>query len=700
MKVMFILDYQKAHYVVEQPKGSGKFISNYQNTKEGMTLLQVINDGLNSETKRLREEGDTNILNKDEIDFEIDYAYNKIPKILKANRDITRTAYKPPTAGELKPEYQNLRQRINDYKPDIIVPMGGSGCKALLGKTTITALRGRPVLKDVVTEEGETHTCYILPTFSISHMLASPSVSRHVKTDFRLASHFMLKGADAFSVAKTTYTDTFNDIGKIREAFATVEKRGYNPMDAIGWDYETNTLRGEMKGSKILTISLSWEEGRAVTIPVEHPEYPHTPENLKEVKSLIGKFLIANTYKVAHNGQFDMRISKQLIDQKLTVANSLDTQVGYYLTVSQKTEDAFGLKTIVYQYTDMGGYEDPLDEYKEWFLKKLLKKTARIRDILARPVEKRTPTMLRNLEADSDFEYPEFMNDSDKNIAHKWASQLLSNNTLKYTQVRNEQDGGNFDYTWIPYRLLSMYAGGDVDACRRINRKMLSDALANNDKLYDLYVNHYPVLTDTLADIEVDGMYVNKERLIEIKDAFDKQIRALRAFLSKEPIIQKVEKQKEKLYALGLKEKAKPPKERDPDLFKFAGKFGKEGALEFKPSGDDLQMALYGETGYTLPIEKAYLKESAFKNLKDGIISKEDISWMHYGTNADCLSRLKEEYPNATFISLIEQYKKLEKLVSTYTQSIYDILDEESVLHGWLKATGTATSRLASRGPK
>src|SRR5206468_9919139 len=83
-------------------------------------------------------------LNLKRSNYYIDYAYSLVPKVRQKDKYDRATKYKPPTQKEASPEYEYLIQRIVKEKPDIIIPTGNLGCKALLGKAAISSLRGVP----------------------------------------------------------------------------------------------------------------------------------------------------------------------------------------------------------------------------------------------------------------------------------------------------------------------------------------------------------------------------------------------------------------------------------------------------------------------------------------------------------------------------------------------------------------------------
>ena len=67
-----------------------------------------------------------------------------------------------------------------------------------------------------------------------------------------------------------------------------------------------------------------------------------------------------------------------------------------------------------------------------------------------------------------------------------------------------------------------------------------------------------------------------------------------------------------------------------------------------------------------------------------------------YSTDAETLNKLKSKYP---IIEDILDYRQVTKLISTYTEGLLKVCDENSKIHTLLNQTGTATGRLSSAEP-
>ena len=668
-KVLFIVDYAKKHYFKEE---RGEVKDKFFETEEGMFLKQSLKDAFRA----------TNV--SGDIEYHITYAYPKVPQILKDNKKAERIAYKKPTVSQYKEYKDALITNIITYSPDIIIPFGEGGTKALIGPGGISTLRGMPKEVEINYTETTSYKFWVLPIYSPAYALVNPNVFGYVSQDLLKLGDFLNQGEEAFEAKEKSYRIVTNNFEEVANIFKEAFTHGKTVDDPIAWDYETSSLKAEMAGSKILTVSLAWKGNPGLTIPINHWEQPWSPEEQVKINKLLALFLGSDLWKVGHNVQFDMRQSKFLIDKDLEFKNTLDTMVGYYLAVSQEEKVSFGLKTVAYEFTNQGGYEKPLDDYKDWFLK-FLTENEKVR------LEKREPI--------SNEDYMDWLSDEDRKIADKWANELLD----KYGQaslVRNPADGEKFSYEWIPYDILSRYAGGDVDVTLQIHHGLLEKYFSKKPKLYKLYTEHYPELLDTLSDIEVFGIQIDRNRMNEMMTAFDKEQNRLMELIKTNEYVLKVEEYKEEQYEAGLEEKAKAPADRDKELYKQYTKYRKPEDRKFNPSSKlDMQMALFGFTGINPPAEDKFLNKDGKDGLKSGKLGESDLTYIHYSTGKEVIDWLSKNYPDLELVNLLQEYNKLTKLLSTYTQGLLDMTDDKDVLHGNLKATGTATSRLASSGP-
>ncbi|XAG96520.1 hypothetical protein U7128_000105 [Bacillus phage KKP_4050] len=330
MKVLFLLEHVRENHM---KKKDDSFVNVFFQTEAGKILKGLIEDGL----KLTRN------------DYYVDYAYGLIPKVIKRDKFNRAIKYKQPTQKEAKPEFEVLYDKIVREKPDIIIPTGNLGCKALLGVASISKQRGVPQkvkittntsanvsktnevkqaeeelnsflqlypmeriekdpilfrdyerLRSAIDEEFSSslsHEVWVLPTYSIEYMLVQPNIRNLIEADFITLQKFIEQGESAFEASPVEY-EFVDNIERVREIF----KEDLPKAPIVAWDLETNTLRPEFKGAKPLVISLSWKEGQGCTIPLEHKDFTWLPGQLAEIYELIKEFVgNPDIVKVGHN---------------------------------------------------------------------------------------------------------------------------------------------------------------------------------------------------------------------------------------------------------------------------------------------------------------------------------------------------------------------------------------------------------------
>lgn len=791
----------------------------FLSTKGGSLLKNLITQGLGLTNK----------------DFYIDYAYYAVPQVVSRDKNGRAIKYKQVAQKDANPLYEEFKARIVKEKPDIIVPSGNLGCKALLGKASISTMRGIPqkvtltsktvvqkevpddileeyrlsrVLRELkdslataqrrlenidngvegvrdpyhklvlrypgvvkeredavevieglqteiaelelsgitpdwelpVDEIEESHTCWVLPMYSMEYMLVNPKIQNLVEADFGTLKKFVDEGENAFVAKKVTYEDVVT-IERVREIFTKIVKE--HPV--IAWDLETNTLSPERLGAKPLVISMSWAEGQGVTIPLEHKDFMWLPGHLAEIYKYIEEFVgDENIIKVGHNIKYDMRFLR--LTRNITrFKNNRDTKTMYYLLVNQDVKGSLKLSDLTYEFTDMGGYDKALEDFKkqyieeykakekaridrekyEWKLKcetereaasKAIKEmkadiNAAIKELRSelKVVEKTIKKLDKEGQPLTEFlaGRPEYLRNRIEELkalrdrqAQEW--KYVKPDTPKWDEVKapvNEIDGGDFNYEWIPlWEMLSPYASGDVDVCLRIYNQLAERCTKKGlKKIEDLYKGHYPELVNVLAKIEATGIKTDVPYIKSLVEAYTKEENRLIALMRKFPEVKQLEQEKEELYRMGLEEKMKPVKFRDAEIAKLRDKYKDEEDRRFNPnSSDDKQKVMFKYTGIKLPFNREHLVDSAVEDN----LEEHEIEWFHYKSNSANMKYISQHYPEMKELAdLLVEFSLVKTRKQNFTYKFLGMVDHNDILHGSFNSEGTETSRLSSANP-
>lgn len=611
-KILFIQDYVRVEAVFSHKDGTATL--DYKSSPMG---------------KKLKEKMER--INLTPKQYDVAFVYPKVPEPNKIGRGGKPVSYKDPKAKEVAEFAPQLLQTIVQGNYDVIVPMGKLGCKALLGTASITKLRGVPEEKTITFEEDSVDA-WVLPMFSMEYISAQPNVEGLLEADVTTLGKYLTLGDKGFlpTLATYEYVDT---IERVREIFAYLKH--HKPLTA--WDLETNTLEADMLGAKPIVISLSWEEAQGVTIPWDHKDHSWTVMEKYELEKLIEEFMAdSGVHKVLHNGTFDIHFLMSTKGFK-TFEHCRDTKVAYYLCVTQEAEKSFRLSDLAYEMTDMGGYDKPLEDWKNNFIKEHAK------DKEDKPV--------------------------------------------------NEVDGSNFNYEWIPLELLHPYAAGDTDCCLRIHN-ILYETIKTYDKWDFLFTEFYPALTRTLARIQSNGFMVDTEYLNGIDVEYEKEEQRMLEKLRTYPEVQELEEGKLELYNLGIEEFAKPKAERDPSIEKLRTKY--KDSLEFNPnSADDKGILLYQIMNVQIPPTKEALKPSGMNK------PEHELEWTDFKTDKFTIGWIKDNIPEYKDLATdLLAHSSVRTLRNNFTKKLPKMVsNKDGCVHAKYNSTGTSTSRLSANNP-
>lgn len=244
-----------------------------------------------------------------------------------------------------------LDAEIQVVDPDIIVPTGNKSLRYCVGRVGLTKMRGNAQEVELC---GRTRI--ILPTMHPRSVRVKPIYKEYILKDLDTLKDLYVNGMTEVSGVNYRSLETLEDV--IQEI-----TRLKNEAKILCFDLETTGKSPYMDYSKIVCISLTDKTHYGVVIPLYHRETPFWGWE----KGIIVKFLRwlledESIPKVAHNGKFDIEWLYYWLD--IDVKNfSFDTMLAHYLCISEE-QGTQGLKGQAWEFTDMGGYDNALDEYR------------------------------------------------------------------------------------------------------------------------------------------------------------------------------------------------------------------------------------------------------------------------------------------------------------------------------------------------
>lgn len=254
------------------------------------------------------------------------------------------------TMAQCKECLDYLYTEIDIVDPEIVVPMGNQALKATLGKTAITKHRGNAQQVEI---NGKTRI--VIPIIHPKQAMKKPIYKDFIIKDLDNLADIYESGMNEVSGV------SYNIIETLEDALEQIEK--FQDSEWLSFDLETTGKNPFEDTSKIVCISLCDKPYTGCVIPLYHRESPIVGDDRETVVEKL-KTLLENSKikKCAHNGKFDIEWLSHCLD--INVANfCFDTMLAHYLAVSEE-QGTQGLKALAWEFTDMGGYDNELDEYR------------------------------------------------------------------------------------------------------------------------------------------------------------------------------------------------------------------------------------------------------------------------------------------------------------------------------------------------
>ena len=243
-----------------------------------------------------------------------------------------------------------LEAELEVIDPDIIVPMGNRALRYCVGRVGLTKMRGNAQEVELL---GRTRI--VLPTMHPRMVLKKPAYKEQILRDMDTLKELLENGFTQVSNVNYRYLETLEDVTQELTRMKREAKR-------LVFDLETTGKSPFMDYSKIVCISLTDQSHYGVTIPLYKHDSPFSLSETGYIVKLL-RWLLEDPSipKTAHNGKFDIEWLHAWLN--INVANfDFDTIFGHYIAVSEE-QGTQGLKSQAWEFTDMGGYDNELDEF-------------------------------------------------------------------------------------------------------------------------------------------------------------------------------------------------------------------------------------------------------------------------------------------------------------------------------------------------
>lgn len=258
-------------------------------------------------------------------------------------------ANRTPKDGEINKCKGHVLAEIEALKPKIVVLLGSTALLGVLDEKGITNFRGRIIEKDGIT---------YIPTWHPAAVLRDPSKEKAFAEDIYLVHQVWTTGnrQNVSQVLPVEYT-LIRDMSGLKQLLVSASN-----ATECAFDVETHPgLSPYVENAKIICVNLSFQERTAFVVPMFHSQLILQGKVLEYARAIIKEIMESNIKKCAHSAKYDI-MWLEVAEGILTNNLAFDTILAQHLITGDRS--TIGLDYLAWQYTDMGGYDKPLEDYK------------------------------------------------------------------------------------------------------------------------------------------------------------------------------------------------------------------------------------------------------------------------------------------------------------------------------------------------
>lgn len=517
-----------------------------------------------------------------------------------------------PLPDEISACQEYLSTEIGIIKPEIIVPTGNLSMKYLMGLTGITKHRGKVVVGD----DGIKYLPIINPNLVLKQPKYMDFFSEDMITLESALNGTEVQSRPSINKERLYCEDYESSISEIKRLLSLpsgsriaidLETVKANPFLEYTSITEKSKLQyPESQRVKICAIGFSDRAGYGSAIPLYHRQNSMPGNQIGTIVKHLRVLLEREDIEwITQNGKFE---KKWLYHQLGITLNNLkwDTMLMHYLAVTEE-KGTHGLDDFAWLYTDMGGYDTPLNEVKP----------------------------------------------------------------------KNEDDKGNYDL--IDWDILKKYLADDCDVTYRVFDVFHPLVVENPEKNW-LWDNLIIPATNTLCDIEINGIKVDIDWLDFLEAEFPKEIDRIENKLRDFPEVLEMERNWKSMWeercSIGLIKKSDRTNDQQEKHERYKKFDPAKGGTSFNfGSTAQLKELLFDRLGLTTPV---LTEKGAFS------------------TNDESLKIMAKKHPIA---ATLMELRKVKHLYNNFVSTMREYLDPDNIIHPSYNLHGTVTGRLSSEEP-
>jgi DNA polymerase-1 len=248
-----------------------------------------------------------------------------------------------PTNAEIDACNERLEQEIRQIHPQLIVAMGNSAIRAVLGPgtDTVTKIRGYRYW-------SERFQCYVLPTMHPAGVLRQPRTFDDFARDLqkiRNSEEMTLTMPGGLSQEPPPY-EVIETVGRAVKFCSFLQTQEY-----VACDIETDGF--DYRHDPVLSVGFCWAPDSVAILPREVLAHSIVRQNLACA------FETPTLHLIFHNGKFDAKFIENRLGVPTTVSE--DTLLMHY-SVDER-EGTHGLKSLAREYCDAPDWEADIKQY-------------------------------------------------------------------------------------------------------------------------------------------------------------------------------------------------------------------------------------------------------------------------------------------------------------------------------------------------
>jgi uracil-DNA glycosylase family 4 len=250
-----------------------------------------------------------------------------------------------PTVAEIKYCSQFLVDELIDYQPKVVVLLGNTPLKAVLGLDKISSYQGQGAIeRDGIKYVPAYHPAYILRNNNMEDWLKSfQDIIEALEGD---AAN---KAADAHY--QYLYPETIEELEQMRDELLS------DPDELIACDIESISLRIAQPDNKIITIAFA-NSSKAWSFPIDHKDSWLDEIEYDQIINILYEILTKGKI-IGHNIKFDCKMIRHFLD--IDFVPTGDTIQLSRLVSPDALEH--GLKRLAGIHLGMFDYDDGLQQY-------------------------------------------------------------------------------------------------------------------------------------------------------------------------------------------------------------------------------------------------------------------------------------------------------------------------------------------------